>query len=605
MSSKGDSHPNLRNRKKHQQQEQPTNFDERESLLLDTTTKSEKEDDDGNDNKTTTTIRSEQNSNSQQTDGYILIPLRERSIIGRLDVGLFLILYGILFGLDYYSNVGNQHHNQWIESFTLVAFPMVLIVHLGLFLLQQWSVVWRATVGYQRMKSTLDTSKLWTHCLVEAPHVDKHHSSHDAAIIEVKRQKYNSRNDDTVVIVNFQDIIFRCKCSKDDSDGEDADSKLWSTTLKSAQTKDNKTTTSKVFGFHRLRYPIHFPLTFYKKWCGYENMEDMLSAQQTYGTNTTNIELPPFIELLQEQVVAPFFLFQLFCVLLWCLDEYWYYAVFTFFALLMFESTMAYNRLKSLQRLRSYTVHSQKLLLAYRPAYPPGKNGWVQISVAEMVPGDIVSCKQITLVPSPGTQRDQRQESIMAQKQQQLNRVPADILLLNGDAVVDESLLTGESIPQLKVALEADGASKDASVSENELDLQEHKQFILFGGTTLVVSHSGNESISTIPNPPDQGAVGMVLRTGFETAQGSLLRTMAHTQKSVDGIHTRDTYVFILILLCCAVASAAMVWEEGWKDNTRNKFRLCLHVIIIVTSVVPPGKRLHFEASNMIDCSKK
>jgi cation-transporting ATPase 13A1 len=226
-----------------------------------------------------------------------------------------------------------------------------------------------------------------------------------------------------------------------------------------------------------------------------------------------------------------------------------------------------------------------------------GTNGWVQISVAELIPGDIVSCKQITLRTSSS-----RDKNSLAQKQQQLNQIPADILILNGDAVVDESQITGESVPQLKVALEtstqsvSDNNSSPASTSENNnkqqdhetLDLQEHKQFIVFGGTTLLVSHAGATPLSDISEAPNQGAIGMVLRTGFETAQGSLLRTMAHTQKSVDGIHTRDTYVFILMLLCCAVVSAAMVWEEGWNDPTRNKFRLSLHVIIIITSVVPP-----------------
>jgi cation-transporting ATPase 13A1 len=259
------------------------------------------------------------------------------------------------------------------------------------------------------------------------------------------------------------------------------------------------------------------------------------------------------------------------------LDEYWYYAIFTFFALLMFESTVAYNRLKGLQRLRSHTLHShQKTVWVFRPSYPPGKNGWSKISASEIIPGDIISCKEATTTKL-GREIDHRQK-------QHLNRVPADILILSGDAVVDESLLTGESVPQLKTALE------DSSDSRL-LDLQEHKQTICFGGTNLLVSHPG-ESINIgseeLPPAPDQGVIGMVLRTGFETAQGSLLRTMAHTQKSVDGIHTKDTYVFILLLLLCAVASAYMVWQEGSADESRNKFRLTLHVIMIITSVVPP-----------------
>ena len=251
----------------------------------------------------------------------------------------------------------------------------------------------------------------------------------------------------------------------------------------------------------------------------------------------------------------------------------WYYAIFTFLALLTFESTVAYNRLQSLRRLRTHTGDQQRPIFVYRPGYPPGENRWTRILASELVPGDIVSLERLSLKQRGRATRTHQQE-------QQLNRIPADILILSGDAVVDEALLTGESIPQLKGAL-------GETSSGGTLDLQEHKESILFGGTTLLVGNPGT-SVHDIPPSPGVGVIGMVLRTGFETAQGSLLRTLAHTQKSVDGIHTKDTYVFIFILLCCAVASAFMVFQEGWADPTRNRFRLLLHVIIIITSVVPP-----------------
>eukprot|EP00980_Cylindrotheca_fusiformis_P026148 scaffold15472_cov117-Cylindrotheca_fusiformis.AAC.12 len=488
-------------------------------------------------------------------DGYSIMPLKERWVISRLDIGPFLAAYAILVFLDLYNGI-EDHDTAMIAALSRLLFPLVLLAHLALFLLQQWDVFWLATVGYKRLSLSSPKAE-WTHCLIEAPHVDKHHAAHDAEIVPIQEEG-------NAVFCSFQDIIFRY--AAEETDGDIA---IWSTKGQSDLSKKSGTQS-----FHRLQYPIHFPLSFYKNWSGHITISSFVQAQRLYGSNTTPIRLPPFLEMLQEQLVAPFFLFQVLCVLLWCLDEYWYYAVFTFFALLMFESTVAYNRLKSLERLRSHTLNGyDKHVWAHRPAYPPGENGWVRVSASELLPGDIVSCKEAE--PRNGTKSTPQQK-------QQLNRVPADILILSGDVVVDESLLTGESVPQLKTALDDN--------SDRALDLQEHKQSICFGGTTLLVSHPGDAKGGPrgIPTAPDDGVVGLVLRTGFETAQGSLLRTMAHTQKSVDGIHTKDTYVFILLLLLCAIASAYMVWKEGWADESRNKFRLVLHVIMIVTSVVPP-----------------
>lgn len=61
----------------------------------------------------------------------------------------------------------------------------------------------------------------------------------------------------------------------------------------------------------------------YRASSGYGRDAAVCAALERWGPNRFEVPVPTFLELLREQLLAPFFCFQVFCVALWALDEYW------------------------------------------------------------------------------------------------------------------------------------------------------------------------------------------------------------------------------------------------------------------------------------------
>jgi cation-transporting ATPase 13A1 len=285
-------------------------------------------------------------------------------------------------------------------------------------------------------------------------------------------------------------------------------------------------------GFSKVTYPINLSFSEYLQSRGHS--EDSLKlCKKKYEGNLMDLPIPTFSDLMKEHVVAPFFVFQLFCVLLWMMDEYWQLSMYTLAMLIVFESTVVMQRIANWKRIKNMRKPSQKVSVLRCEKI-------VEISSDLLLPGDI-------LVFSKG---------------QQKITVPCDGLIVDGNCTVDESILTGEAIPQLK---------EDIRNKEGELDLKRDKASCLMGGTTVLT----NTAMKCY-----------VLRTGWDTTQGKLMRKILYSDRVT--LDSKEAFAFIGILLCFALAATSYVVYYSYSNENKDKYKLLLKCIIIITSVVPP-----------------
>ncbi len=337
--------------------------------------------------------------------------------------------------------------------------------------------------------------------------------------------------------------------------------------------KDAINTKSGTRGFGRLEFPTDSPIFRYfseaAAYGGKDGVDRLEVARKRWGENEIVIHMPSFIDLFIEQASMPFFVFQVFCVGLWSLDEYWYYSMFSLLMLVVFEALTAFQRQNNV-RMMSDAMKPPYPVMVYRVGQ------WISVPSKCLVPGDLMS-----VISTAGV-------NVL---------FPCDALLLRGSCVVNEASLTGEGLPQMRRAV-------NESMQEEILDIdsnvhQKHRVNVVFSGVQ-VLQHDGSSGdnevlskkektgVNNMTPPPDGGCVGVVLRTGSETVQGQLVRTIVYSGKQITVNSDEEIGIFIGALVLVAIVTSSFVLWHGLLDPRRDRYKLFLHCIMIVTSVIPP-----------------
>jgi cation-transporting P-type ATPase 13A2 len=179
-----------------------------------------------------------------------------------------------------------------------------------------------------------------------------------------------------------------------------------------------------------------------------------------------------------------------------------------------------------------------------------------------------------------------------------LTQIPCDSLLLAGDCIINESMLTGESVPVSKTpATDENLALLDLSATSVHPDVAKN---FLYCGTKIIRAKRPQDD-----GDDEAAALAVVVRTGFNTTKGALVRSMLFPKPSGFKFY-RDSFRYITVVAGIAllgfIASFVNFVRLGVSFHVilsiiillTSYFQLAWHLIIVraldlITIVVPPA----------------
>uniref|UniRef100_K9INU9 Putative cation-transporting atpase n=1 Tax=Desmodus rotundus TaxID=9430 RepID=K9INU9_DESRO len=267
-------------------------------------------------------------------------------------------------------------------------------------------------------------------------------------------------------------------------------------------------------------------------------LHDHAVRKTVYGPNVISVPVRSYPQLLVDEALNPYYGFQAFSIGLWLADQYYWYALCIFLISSISICLSLYKTRKQSQTLRDMVKLSVRVCVCR----PGGEEEWVDSS--ELVPGDCL------VLPKEG------------------GLMPCDATLVAGECMVNESALTGESVPVLKTAL-PEGPVPYCP--------ETHRRHTLFCGTLVLQSRA-------FIGPH---VLAVVTRTGFCTAKGGLVSSILHP-RPINFKFYKHSMKFV------AALSVLALFGTIYSIFILHRNRVPVNEIVVraldlVTVVVPPA----------------
>jgi len=271
--------------------------------------------------------------------------------------------------------------------------------------------------------------------------------------------------------------------------------------------------------------------------------EEVLSNRKTYGECQINVPRKSIPRLMVDEVLNPFYIFQVGSMALWYWDDYQMYATCILVISVLGVAENMYETISNITSVRDLAQYHCSVTVKRQEGGGPVTR---QIQSDELVPGDVV------VVPD---------NCVM----------PCDMVLLSGQCIVNESMLTGESVPVIKGCLQQQAEKFDPK------ELETAKKYTLFSGTKVIQARSyGGESCQAL-----------VIRTGYVTTKGALVRDILYPKETKFKFY-RDSLIFVGVMAIVGVGGFLATLPRLIELGTETE-SLIDKSLDLITICVPPA----------------